>query len=401
MQLQKFVPLVKIDESTHTVWGLVTAEVPDKTGEICDYEATKKSYQSWSREALEKTTAAGQDPSLGNIRLMHQLEIAGKATKIEYRDDMKQIWLATTPANDQVWKMIKGGFITGYSQGGDYLWKKQQGRHTRYAATINEVSYVDNPCLGDATFAYVKADGSTELRKFVTRTEHPIATMLRTGLDLFKATPKAIHKAGTPAFKGVIMPDLEKTGAIEHLQKAKEAFVANHATALEQLEKCITLVGEAEQMNKSAAKAAEDTEAAKAKMADDKCDADKAKKADADGDGNEDDDKKKKKSEKTADGALAKAQQDQFAGVLKGMQDQFAAFMTKLGESLEAPKAVSGAGRLVTKAQDNGAKADDKQTSGAPVFKAQQAASGLNASEDFEKAMKAAFASGTPIGASL
>lgn len=166
MELTKFFPLVKIDETTHTVYGLVTAEVPDKAGEICDYEAAKKAYSEWSNAFLEKTTAAGQEPSLGNIRLMHNVELAGKATKLEFKDDAKQIFLATQPVNEEIWQLVKGGFVTGFSHGGNYTFKKADGKYTRYGLKLVEVSYVDNPCLEEATFTYVKADGSMELRKF-------------------------------------------------------------------------------------------------------------------------------------------------------------------------------------------------------------------------------------------
>lgn len=165
-EFKKFVRLTKVDETTHTVLGIVTSEVLDKDDEIADYEASKKAFQVWSNDFITKTTAAGQDPSLGNIRLMHGLEIAGKATKIDFRDSEKQIWLETTPVDDRVWKLIKGGFITGYSMGGAYAWTKPEGNGRRFGPEIAEVSYVDNPCNPDASFAYVKNDKSVEMRKF-------------------------------------------------------------------------------------------------------------------------------------------------------------------------------------------------------------------------------------------
>lgn len=180
----KYFPLVKVDESTRTAYGLVTAEKPDKDGEICDYDAAKKAYLAWSKEAQDSTEAAGQDVSFGNIRLQHSLTIGGKAIAVpEFRDDKREIWLATTPVSDQVWDMLKGGFIRGFSQGGDYAWRVcnecrsplpkgntcdscKKFVQTRYAPVVAEVSYVDNPCLKQATFSVVKTDGTTELRKF-------------------------------------------------------------------------------------------------------------------------------------------------------------------------------------------------------------------------------------------
>lgn len=183
--LLKYFPLVKVDEKTHTVYGLATAEVPDYVNEICDYEDTAPEYKEWSDQALNSTVAAGQQASLGNIRLQHTMEIAGKVIQVDFKEDKKQIHILTTPASDKIWDLVQGGFVRGFSQGGSYKWRKCEVCKTRislsdgnycancgkqvavrYAATISEVSYVDNPALKIATFSYVKADGSMELRKF-------------------------------------------------------------------------------------------------------------------------------------------------------------------------------------------------------------------------------------------
>lgn len=165
-KLLKIVPLAKVDEATHTTWGIVTKQTADKDGETCDYTTAKKAYKTWSDDFVKRTASTGQDISMGNIRMMHGLEIAGKAIKLEFHDDTKEVWLGTEPADDRVWKLIKGGFITGLSQGGKYVkrWDGPNGEKM-YTPSISEVSYVDNPCLGEASFAYVKADGSMELIK--------------------------------------------------------------------------------------------------------------------------------------------------------------------------------------------------------------------------------------------
>lgn len=184
MQLLKFIQLTKVDESTHRAYGIATSEAPDKDNEICDYADTVPGYKVWSTEAFTSTTSAGQEPSLGNIRLQHGLEIAGKVTKLDFKDAEKQIWLESEPVSDKIWEMLSKGFIRGYSQGGSYLYRKcdeckedigGRGNYckncrkdvvVRYASKPSEVSYVDNPCLGEAHFSYVKSDGSLELRKF-------------------------------------------------------------------------------------------------------------------------------------------------------------------------------------------------------------------------------------------
>src|SRR5580698_6220400 len=171
-KFSKFVRLVKIEDEGHKVYGIATSEVPDKDNEIADYEASKKAFQLWSEDFVAKTSASGQDLSLGNVRLMHGLTIAGKVTKLICKDMEKQIWIESTPCDDTIWNLIKGGFITGYSMGGSYAWKRKEGEFQRIAPTIAEVSYVDNPCNQEAPFTNAKTDGMVKMRKFADQTTY-------------------------------------------------------------------------------------------------------------------------------------------------------------------------------------------------------------------------------------
>lgn len=175
-QFKKFIPLTKVDEATHTVYGLAASEMPDKDNEVFDYAFGKEAVQRWSNDFLVRTTTAGQAPSLGNIRVMHSLELGGKAIRIDYKDAEKQIWIESEPVSEEVWQQLKRGILTGYSIGGGYEFKKPEGKYVRYGASIAEISLVDNPCNPEATFAYVKADGSMELRKFAPRDGNKVIT---------------------------------------------------------------------------------------------------------------------------------------------------------------------------------------------------------------------------------
>lgn len=164
---KKTYAIAKVDEATHTIYGLATSEAVDCENEIADYGGSKEAFQNWSNDFLQRTTAAGQEPSLGNVRVQHNVgDIGGKVTKIDYKDTEKQVWTEVTPVNDEVWEMVKGGFISGLSIGGRVTKTKKEGKYTRYWFTLSELSLVDNPANPEAVFAYVKADGSTELRKF-------------------------------------------------------------------------------------------------------------------------------------------------------------------------------------------------------------------------------------------
>jgi hypothetical protein len=229
--MQKIFQFTKADEKTHTVSGVATEETPDKEGETCNYDAAKKAYKTWSSEFSKATAASGADKSLGNIRVQHTDQVGGKATHIEYDDEAKQIYITSMPIDDAMWGQIIGGFYTGFSQGGDYAWRKCQtcGDSVRkvdgnycgtckavvgieYGPVISEVSYVDNPCHGNAHFDLVKADGSHQMVKFQKR-----STQME-----------------EPQQAEVLSPALAKQVSelvLEGMRKAREAEVAAAAAA--------------------------------------------------------------------------------------------------------------------------------------------------------------------------
>ena len=182
----EFSRLVEKKDDKPTVYGIATWEKPDSDDEICDYESAVPVYQAWSKKALQRTKGAGQEISLGNVRLMHGAEVGGKVTSIDFRDDAKEIAVGSEPVDDAVYQQLKGGFLTGYSQGGSYAWREceecknamalQQGMNfcsecgkmvlVRYGLKrLAEISYVDSPAIGEG-FEHVKAGGSCEIIKF-------------------------------------------------------------------------------------------------------------------------------------------------------------------------------------------------------------------------------------------
>lgn len=159
-----FIPITKIDEEKRLVYGIATAETPDKSGEICDYESTVPYYKQWSSE-IEK---ASDGKSKGNLRVMHGDIVAGTIPQIHFNDEAKQIEICGKVVDDAEWKKVMAGAYTGFSQGGKYIKTWKDGDYTRYTANPCEISLVDNPCLSTATFEVLKADGGVELRKFQT-----------------------------------------------------------------------------------------------------------------------------------------------------------------------------------------------------------------------------------------
>ncbi len=78
--LELFLPLAKVDLDRRLVTGVVTAEAPDRSGEICDYASSKPYFEKWSAEAL----AASGGKSMGAVRAMHGKLAAGKLTDIAF-----------------------------------------------------------------------------------------------------------------------------------------------------------------------------------------------------------------------------------------------------------------------------------------------------------------------------
>lgn len=160
--MKLFAQLSKIDEARHEVWGIATAEVVDKEGEIFDYESSKPYFKSWSDEIAKATDGK----SLGNVREMHAPSAVGKLVAIEFDDALKQVRVGAKIVDDGAWQKCTVGVYTGFSIGGSYVKTWKAGDFTRFTANPVEISVVDNPCVPGAHFTAVKTDGSSEVRKF-------------------------------------------------------------------------------------------------------------------------------------------------------------------------------------------------------------------------------------------
>lgn len=163
-KLNIFFRITKVDMTKRTVEGIATAELPDQSGEICDYASTKPFYQKWS-DGIKKASGG---KSLGNVRAMHSNIAAGKVTDLNFDDVNKAIRITAKIVDDTEWNKVVEGVYTGFSQGGNYVrkWQDPDGDHMRYTADPVEVSIVDSPCLAEATFEVIKAEGAVEMRKF-------------------------------------------------------------------------------------------------------------------------------------------------------------------------------------------------------------------------------------------
>lgn len=215
--LNLFVPITKIDVAKRLVYGVATAETPDVAGEVCDYATTKPFYQKWSQSFADATDGK----SLGNLRAMHGNVAAGKLTDIAFNDDARRIEICAKVVDDAEWTKVQEGVYSGFSQGGRYVkrWPDPgDAKLTRYTAEPLEVSLVDHPCLPDATFSVVKADGGTEFRKFKSATPAPAEPSLADIAERAVALAKA---AGNEAKWSQYVD-----AATEQLKKAAAAAAA-------------------------------------------------------------------------------------------------------------------------------------------------------------------------------
>ena len=181
--LKLFAQIAKIDELLHEVWGVATAEVIDKEGEIFDYASSKPYFEKWSDEIAK----ASDGKSLGNVREMHAPSAVGKLVAISFDDQVKQITVGARIVDSEAWQKCLLGVYTGFSIGGAYVKAWKDGEYVRFTANPVEISVVDNPCVPGAHFTAVKADGTCEVRKF-TRADARMDQALKIGARHSKAT---------------------------------------------------------------------------------------------------------------------------------------------------------------------------------------------------------------------
>lgn len=199
MKLSKFMQLTKVNVALSQISGVFTAEVVDKSGEVADYETTKKAFEKWSADI--KKTSGGK--SLGNIRKMHQKEVCGKVIEIVY-DDVNKVISGTVEVNAQTIDEADKGYLNGFSIGGAYakVWDCPVFKGSkRFTPVLAEISVVDNPCVPDATFeaikdmefAVINKEGATEMRKFAPRPADQAELDLEQVTEVFKAADGSIH----------------------------------------------------------------------------------------------------------------------------------------------------------------------------------------------------------------
>jgi hypothetical protein len=224
-----FIPFSKVDVVKREVSGIVTAEQPDKDLEVCDYEKSKPYYKAVIQEIGKATDGKNFFP----LRYMHQLDAVGKCIGFNFNDSDKEIEMTFKVVDEEAWKKVDERVLTGFSQGGrkvgDQVPDPVHKGCMRYVANPSEISLVDNPCLASAHFAYVKADGQVEMRKFLKTVESPEARIaaLEKDVSLLKAggaSQQTTQKQVTPPAE--LIKKTKRVGG-KDLQASAFAFVGD------------------------------------------------------------------------------------------------------------------------------------------------------------------------------
>jgi hypothetical protein len=153
--LTLFMPLYKIDQTQHLVWGVCASETPDRENEVLDYQGSKPNFQAWSQSVQKDSGGA----SKGNVREMHQLSAVGTLAEINFDDAAKRIEICAKITDAQAWAKVVSKTYLGFSVGGRYekTWPDAGGL-TRYIAIPHEISLVDRPSVPGAGFSILKLE---------------------------------------------------------------------------------------------------------------------------------------------------------------------------------------------------------------------------------------------------
>ena len=189
------VPLAKIDESLHCVWGRATQEVVDRAGEIMDYETSKPLFIEWSENFAKRTNGK----SYGGVREQHDSKKAvGKIIEpLSFSDSEKAIDICVKVVDEDTWNKVSEAVLNSFSIGGSYdkVWTDEEG-HRRYTARPTEISLVDEPCCPTATIQFIKADGTTETKTFK-KEVRKVEDLQKTDSEIMQNFKEALAKADT------------------------------------------------------------------------------------------------------------------------------------------------------------------------------------------------------------
>lgn len=91
MDFRLFIPLTKVDVEKRLVFGTLAEEIPDRAGEIMDYESARPEFEKWSSDI----EAASDGRSVGNLRAMHG-QVEANTNRLETEEAAKWTQLSNS-----------------------------------------------------------------------------------------------------------------------------------------------------------------------------------------------------------------------------------------------------------------------------------------------------------------
>jgi phage head maturation protease len=147
-----YAPLSKIqkqDDGSLRIVGVASKESVDEAGEIIKASAMKKALPDFFKHGT------------GALRVMHRADIAAGTVDAATTDGDATVIEATIVDAEAIKKTLAGVF-KGLSIGGKVIKRNATNRKVIEEINLVEISLVDRPCNGDATFELLKiADAPT------------------------------------------------------------------------------------------------------------------------------------------------------------------------------------------------------------------------------------------------
>jgi HK97 family phage prohead protease len=131
-QIERFVPITKVDDEKRMVYGYASTPQLDSDGEIIKTSALEKALPEYLK--------------FPTIREMHQPKPAGRTKQADVTKD--GLYIGAKIASDEAWKLVKEEVYAGFSIGGNVI--KRVGNVIEELELV-EISLVDVPANKGAT----------------------------------------------------------------------------------------------------------------------------------------------------------------------------------------------------------------------------------------------------------
>jgi len=153
--------MTKIDVAKRQVFFKLD-QTPDEAGDKMHYASSKPNFVNWSN--MQKQATGGK--SLGNVRVMHRNQEAGRVIFFEPDDAGHALLFGCEIDDEDAWQKVLKGTFTGGSPGGSMAkWADPlDPPHNWYTAYPVEVSLGDKPSNPNAVFSMIKTAGGQEVQ---------------------------------------------------------------------------------------------------------------------------------------------------------------------------------------------------------------------------------------------